>query len=239
VEEALGQVLAAAPHLRDRMVLATKGGITPGVPYDSRPATLRASCEGSIRRLGVDAVDLWMVHRPDPFTHPAEVAAVLTGLVEDGLTRAVGVSNHTPAQVETLQAHLSLPLVTNQVEFSAVHLDPLRDGTFDQCLRLGMVPMAWGPLRGGALVRPPGPGHPGGVVRPQLLEVLDWLARREGVDRAAAALAFVLAHPARPVAVVGTTRPERIGEMAQALGVRLTRSDVYDVIEASQGESLP
>jgi aryl-alcohol dehydrogenase-like predicted oxidoreductase len=91
-------VLAAAPQLRDRMVLATKGGITPPVPYDSSPAYLRAACEASLRRMGVDVIDLYQIHRPDLFAHPAEVAATLTGLRDEGKIREVGVSNHTPAK---------------------------------------------------------------------------------------------------------------------------------------------
>ncbi len=69
--------------------------------------------------------------------------------------------------------------------------------------------------------------------------MLDRLAEREGVERATIAVAFVLAHPSRPVALLGTQRPERLVQLAAAPGVRLDRSDVYDVIEASEGARLP
>ncbi|MBK9180618.1 MAG: aldo/keto reductase [Acidimicrobiales bacterium] len=237
VEERLGAVLVEAPSLRERMVLATKGGIVPGVPYDSSPAHLRAACEASLRRLGVEAVDLWMIHRPDPFTHPAAVAETLVALRDEGKILAAGVSNCTVAHLDALQAHLPFPLATNQVELSAAHLDPLVDGTLDRCLRDGTVPTAWSPLAGGRLATGAGPGD--GAVRTELLAVLDRLARREGVDRTAVALAFVLSHPSRPVALVGTQRPDRIRAATAALRVRLTRADVYAVIEASTGEPLP
>ncbi len=232
VEEILGDVLRAAPQLRDRMVLATKGGITPPVPYDSSPSHLRSACEASLARMGVDVIDLYQIHRPDMFTHPADVAATLTALRDAGMIREVGVSNHTPAQVAALAAHLPFPLVTNQPEYSATHLDPLRDGTFDDCMRLGIVPLVWSPLGGGRLAS-------GDGVRPELLAVLDELAEREGVDRATVALAFALAHPSKPIAIVGSQRPERIHATTAALRVHLDRSDVYSIIQASEGVPLP
>jgi predicted oxidoreductase len=232
VEALLGRVLASAPGLRDRMVLATKGGIKPPVPYDSSATGLREACEASLRRLGVDVIDLYQVHRHDLFTHPAEVAATLASLRESGKIREVGVSNHTPSQVEALRAHLPFPIVSNQPEFSAVRLDALRDGTFDACMRDGVTPLAWSPLGGGSLAT-------GSGVRPELIDVLDGLADREGVDRSQVALAFVLAHPSAPVAIIGTQRPDRITSSTAALGVHLDRSDVYSIVQASEGVPLP
>ncbi|MEJ7723915.1 MAG: aldo/keto reductase, partial [Ilumatobacteraceae bacterium] len=130
-------MLASASGLRDRMVLATKGGITPPTPYDSSPSTLRAACEASLRRLQVDVIDLYQIHRPDVLTHPADVAGTLDELRTAGKIREAGASNHTPAQLEALVAHMPFKLVTNQPEYSAVHLDPLHDGTFDACMRHG------------------------------------------------------------------------------------------------------
>jgi predicted oxidoreductase len=232
VEENLGRVLAAAPHLRDRMVLATKGGIMPPIPYDSSPDYLRSACEASLRRMGVDVIDLYQIHRPDLFAHPADVAATLSALRDEGKIREVGVSNHTPAQVAALRAHLPFPLASNQPEYSALHLDPLRDGTFDDCMGNATVPLVWSPLAGGRLAT-------GDGVRPELVDALDRLAEREQVDRATLALAFVLAHPAAPVAIIGSQSPERIAASTAALDVVLSRSDVYEIIQASEGVPLP
>ncbi len=231
-EALLGAVLAAAPSLRDRMVLATKGGIVPPTPYDSSHRALRRAVEASLGRLGVAVIDLWQIHRPALLTHPADVAETLAALRAEGTIREVGVSNHTPAQVAALQAHLSFRLVTNQPEYSAAHLDPLRDGTFDACLRDGVVPLVWSPLAGGRLVS-------GDGIQPELLATLDGVAEREGVDRATVALAFALAHPARPVAIIGTQRPERIQAALGALDVSFDRADVYAIIQASEGVALP
>ena len=231
-EENLGRILAGAPHLRDRMVLATKGGIIPGVPYNSGRDAITAACEASLRRLRTDVIDLYQIHRPDMLTHPAEMAEALSGLRTAGKIREVGVSNFTPRQHEALAAHLPFALATTQPEYSAAHLAPLRDGTLDLCMRDGVVPLAWSPLGGGRLAD-------GSGARPDLLAVLDRLAAREGVDRAVVAVAFVLAHPAKPVALLGTQRPERLARLALATGLQLDRNDVYDVIEASEGARLP
>jgi predicted oxidoreductase len=157
---------------------------------------------------------------------------MLAALRDEGKIREVGVSNHTPAQVAALAAHLPFPIVSNQPEYSALHLDPMRDGTFDACMRSATTPLAWSPLGGGRLAT-------GDGVRPELLEVLDGLAAREGVDRATIAIAFVLAHPASPVAIIGSQNPERIVGVTAALDVELTRADVYAIIQASEGVPLP
>ena len=232
VEEILGKVLAAAPALRDRMVLASKGGIMPPLPYNSSPSYLRSACEASLSRMGVDVIDLYQIHRPDLYAHPADVAAVLTELRDAGKIREVGISNHTPAQVAALQAHLGFPIVTNQPEFSASRLDPMRDGTLDQCMQLGITPLAWSPLAGGSLATGDGSG-------PELLAVLDQLAERESVDRGHIAMAFVLAHPSKPIAITGSQNVERIAASVKALDVQLDRSDVYAIVQASEGLSLP
>jgi len=231
-EERLGAVLAARPALRDRMVLATKGGIIPGVPYDSSASALTSACEASLRRLGVDHVDLYMVHRPDMLTHPAEVADTLLRLRERGLIRAIGLSNHTTAQVAAVQEHLGEPVAAIQPEYSAAALGALRDGTLDQAMRHRAAVLAWSPLAGGRLVSGEG-------VRPDLVAVLDRIAAERSTTRTVVALAFVLAHPSSPVALLGTQRVERIAEAVAAIDVHLTRAESYAIVQASEGVALP
>lgn len=231
-EELLGKVLAASPELRDRMVLATKGGIREGVPYDSSAAYLEEACDASLRRLGVDVIDLYQIHRPDLFAHPLDVAEALDGLVAAGKVRTVGVSNHTPAQVAALDEYLEAPIVSTQPEYSAAHLAALRDGTLDQAMAEGFAVLAWSPLGGGRLAT-------GDGVRRELITVLDELAAREGVDRGTVALAFVLAHPSGPVAILGTQTPQRLRDAQRALEVHLDRVDCYRIVEASEGVPHP
>ncbi|MBT7430761.1 MAG: hypothetical protein HN783_13195, partial [Ilumatobacter sp.] len=109
---------------------------------------------------------------------------------------------------------------------------PMRDGTFDQCMQLGITPMAWSPLAGGSLAT-------GDGVAPELLAELDRLAEREGVDRSHIAMAFVLAHPSRPIAIVGSQNIDRITDTVRALAVQIDRSDVYAIVQASEGVPLP
>jgi predicted oxidoreductase len=231
-EEALGRVFAAVPGLRDRVVLATKGGIIPGVPYDSSGDYLIAACEASLRRMNVDTVDLYQVHRPDMLTHPEEVAAAFTSLRTRGLVKEFGVSNYTVPQTLALNGFLDSGLATTQPQFSAAHLEPLRDGTLDLCMEAAITPMAWSPLAGGRLATGEG-------MSPELLTVLDELAARENVTRSAIAVAFVLAHPSRPIAILGSTQPERLQELARATVVHLNRTDWYRIVQASEGVPLP
>ena len=231
-EELLGAVLRQSPALRTKVCVATKGGITPGVPYDQSPATLRRECEESLKRLGVERIDLYQVHRPDLFAHPRETAETLMALRREGKIDRVGVSNFTPAQHEALAAHLAVPIETTQPEYSAAALGPLRDGTFDLCMRDGVVPLAWSPLAGGRLVT-------GENVRPELLAVIDDIAKARGTSREQVAYAFVLSHPARPVVLLGTQKPERIVAAASSPVQSLDRTELYRIVAASEGRPLP
>jgi predicted oxidoreductase len=231
-EKLLGSVLASSPALRDRMVLASKGGIMPGIPYDSSRRYLTEAVDASLSRLHVDRIDLYQIHRPDMFTHPEDLAGTLTGLVDAGKIGAVGVSNFTPSQTAALVSYLGDSVVSTQPQFSVNHLEPLRDGTLDQAMQLGLRPLAWSALAGGALAT----GH---NIRTELMLEIDALAARENVDRTAIALAFVLTHPSRPIAILGSQKPERLRVAIDALSVSLTRPDVYTLIEASEGEALP
>ena len=235
-EELLGRVLAATPGLRERMVLATKGGITPPVPYDSSANYLRAACEASLRRLRCETLDLYQIHRPDLLAHPEDVAQVLDELVTSGKVRAVGVSNHTVAQTRALQTWLWTTLASSQPEFSPLALDPLTDGTLDLCMEAGMVPLAWSPLGGGRLG---GDVDPTDVRAVDVARVCDRVAADQGVTRSAILLAWVMRHPAGIVPIIGTQRIDRIRECARATDVELTADQWYEILVAGRGESMP
>lgn len=237
-EALLGQVFAEAPALREQVVLATKGGIHLGpvhqgrdglgIPYESGPGWITSACDESLRRLGVDAIDLYQIHRPDFLEHPASTAAGLSALVKAGKVKHIGVSNYTSAQVAALRAHLDVPLQTVQPEFSVSHLDPIDDGVFDQAMEFGLTPLAWSPLGGGGVLNASG----------SLGKVLDELAGAHNTTRTGVALAFVLAHPAGVIPIIGTGVPERIRESAVAVHVKLTKAECYRLISAA-GRILP
>ena len=234
-EALFGQVLKEAPGLRDRMVLASKGGIVMGTPYDSSAAYLESAVEASLSRMGVDKIDLYQIHRPDHLAHPAQVAQVLTGLRQAGKIGEIGLSNHTAAQVAALQAHLDSPIACVQIEFSPLVVGPLYDGTLDQALETGIGVMAWSPLAQGRLADGPSTDERVLAVR----AALDEIAAGHGVSRTIAAYAWLLAHPSKPIPIIGSQQPERIAEAAKALDVQLTRPEWYAVLTAARGVPLP
>jgi len=232
-ETLLGGVLASNPSLSKRMVIATKGGISMGVPYDSSGAYLAGAIDASLRRMGVEHVALWQIHRPDILTHPAEVAEALSAAHSAGKIGAVGVSNFRPSQVEALAAHLPLPVVSCQSEFSPLALGPLSDGVLDQALARRMTVLAWSPLGGGRLANPLDDRTRA------VTQALDAKAEEAGVGRAAAAYSWIMAHPSRPIPIAGTQTPGRIAAIPDAFKPRWTRTEWYAVLVASMGEPLP
>ena len=232
-EALLGKVFAAAPHLRDQMVLATKGGIMPPLPYDQSSTYLEAALDASLTRLGVDHVDLWQVHRPDILTHPADLARTLEAMVKSGKVGAVGVSNFTPGQVAALKAYLTIPLASVQPEFSALQLEPIENGLFDQAMAMGSAVLAWSPLGQGRIA------HPTSKRELDVAEALDAVAQAQGVSRTAAAYSWIMAHPAGAIPIVGSQQVARITEAADAFKVRWTREDWYKILVASRQEPLP
>lgn len=232
-EELLGEVFAAAPALRARIVLATKGGITPPVPYDSSAAYLARALENSLRRLRVEQVDLYQVHRPDILAHPQEVARTLEDMVAAGKVRAIGVSNYTLEQVRALQAFLSVPIASQQPEFSPLWLEPMTNGLFDHAMAHDIATLAWSPLGGGRIA------EPGTAQERAVAAALDAVGARHGIDRAAATYAWIMAHPARVIPIVGTQNAARIAALADAFKVTWSRQEWYDVLVAARGEKLP
>jgi predicted oxidoreductase len=233
-EALLGRVFAHAPSLRQGIVLATKGGIQMGVPYNSSADYLVAACEASLKRLGVERVELYQIHRPDSLAHPAEVAAAFDQLRAAGKIAEAGVSNYTPSQVAALRAYLPFELASTQPEFSALTIAPISDGVLDQAMRHGFGVMAWSPLGGGRLG-----GDSDDARVKAVAAALDGIANRQGVSRASVAYAWIMAHPSGAIPIVGSQQPERIAASVEALKVSLSRAEWYAVLTAARGERLP
>lgn len=232
-ESLLGGVLRAEPALRQRMVLATKGGIRPPLPYDQSGDYLAEAIDASLTRLGVETIDLWQVHRPDILAHPQEVARALDDAVAAGKIRALGVSNFTVAQTAALNHFLGTKLVATQPEISPLRLTCIENGELDQAMMLGLTPLAWSPLGGGRLADPQSPREQA------VAAALDAVAQDQGVSRVAAAYGWLMAHPSGIVPIVGSQNPARIAEAMDALKVRWTRQNWYAVLVAARGEALP
>jgi predicted oxidoreductase len=248
-ERILGEVLKEVSGMRDRIVIVTKGGIRPGGDpqpdspgrYDFSASHLINACEQSLRRLGIETIDLYLLHRPDFLADPEEVAQAFSQLRAAGKVRCFGVSNFRPTLVTALQAACPMSLVAHQVEISLAKLDAFTDGTLDQCLIERITPMAWSPLAAGLIGEGANRLLPSQkIYRPeQFLPVLEAVAKARGASRTAVALAWLLKHPSRILPIIGTTNPERIREATKAAELVLTREEWYRLLIAARGEPMP
>lgn len=237
-EAVLGGALKANPALRNSMEIVTKCDIVAPVGryadakvkyYDTSRAHIEKSVDTSLREMGIDTIDLLLIHRPDPLMDHHETGAALDDLVKSGKVKTIGVSNFRPWDWELLQSAMSNTLVTNQIEISLAEISPFTNGDLAFHQRLGTKLMAWSPLGGGALISATG----------KLGAVMDEIAGVFGVDRSAVAIAFLLAHPAKLLPVMGTNNPERIAKISDALKVTLDRQTWYRLYEAALGNEVP
>jgi predicted oxidoreductase len=247
-ESVLGQALGEVRGMRERVVVATKCGIrvggdpSPTSPgrYDFSFEHIVRSCEQSLNRLGIETIDLYLLHRPDWLMDPAEVAEAFDKLRSAGKVREFGVSNFSPSQLVALQKACPMPLAVNQVEIHLGRLDAFTEGTLDQCLTETITPMAWSPLGGGTLFEKPhaDPGTPKRKV-PGLPQMIEQVAREVGQSPAVVAIAWLLKHPAKIMPIVGSMDLGRIVELTRADGVDLTREQWYRLLIAARGEPMP
>lgn len=237
-EAILGGALKASPSLRQRMEIVTKCDIVAPAGrytsarvkhYDTSRAHIERSVDSSLSDMGIDHIDLLLIHRPDPLMDHHETGAALDDLIKSGKIRAAGVSNFRPWDWELLQSAMTSRLVTNQIEISLSEVAPFTNGDLAFHQRLGTRLMAWSPLGGGALMKSGG----------KLGAVMDEIAASFGVDRAAVAVAFLLAHPAGLIPVLGTNNLDRISRISEALKVKLDRETWYRLYEAALGKEVP
>ena len=243
VEELTGKALALDPGVKQRMEIVTKAGIY--VPnsfhpdrrfahYNASAARLVKSAEKSLRWLGVDTLDCFLVHRPDWIASIDETAEGLNQLVREGKIRSAGVSNYSASQFAALDSRMEQPLVTNQVEFHPFHMEPVYDGVFDQCQEKRVRPMAWSPMAGGKIFD----DADGDAARlRRACAEMSGRYRTASVDQLV--LAWIMAHPAHPVPVLGTAKAARVRAAAGAAELELTREDWYGVWEAAKGHRIP
>jgi predicted oxidoreductase len=243
VEAALGQALALSPGLRDRLEIVTKAGIYVPNPlsperkvgfYDASGARLTQSLEQSLRLIGTDHVELFLVHRPDWLTSVDDTAGGLNQLLRAGKIRSAGVSNYNATQFDALNSRMEQPLVTNQLEFHLLHMNPIYDGTFDQCQKQRIQPMAWSPLAGGKLF------DRSDEAAARLSTAAAGMSEKYGkATLEQLAYAWILAHPSRPIPVIGTNKIERIESAAASAGLTLEREDWYALWVAVHGHDIP
>ena len=231
-EEVLGHALRAAPQLRDQIEIVTKCDILVGAGryastrvkhYDTSAAHIAASVDHSLRVMATDHIDLLLIHRPDPLMDHRETGAALDAAVASGKVGSVGVSNFKPHDWNLLQSAMQTPLVTNQIEISVLETGAFTNGDLAFLQERDVPAMAWSPLAGGALFS----GD-----NPKLLALLGTIG--DG-DSAAAAVAWLLAHPARILPVLGTNNLSRIQALDAACGIAMDRETWFEIYEAANG----
>ena len=236
-ETVLGAALKANRSLAKQMEIVTKCDIlvdagrhsgTRVKHYDTSREHIHASVDASLSEMGIEHIDLLLVHRPDPFMDHHVTGAALDELVASGKVGSIGVSNFRPWDWELLQSAMKNQLVTNQIEISLKEIAPFTNGDLAFHQRHGHRLMAWSPLGGGDLM--------GG--NSAVATVMDRLAAQTGVDCAAVAVAFLLAHPAGILPVLGTNNLSRIATISDALKVRLDRQDWFELYEAALGREV-
>lgn len=240
-EAEFGAALKKDPSLRPRIKLITKCSIkmmSANRPehivksYDLGSEHIIKSVENSLRALETDHIELLLMHRPDYLMDPEEVAEAFDQLKSAGKVSEFGVSNFSTSQFDLL--HSYHPLVTNQVEVSVMQRQAFDDGTLDQCLKLGLQPMAWSPLGGGALFQP---SKDESIQRIQ--QVGEELTDKYNCGLDQLLYAWVMAHPARIIPVLGTSNIDRIALASAAVDIHLTREDWYLLWTAAIGTEIP
>lgn len=247
-ESLFGETLKKQPELRDKILLASKCGIRfAGQPdplspyrYDFSKDHIIRSCEGSLKRLGTDHLDILMLHRPDFLGHPNEVAEAVDHLQSRGMIRLFGASNFSPSQI-AMYHQAGVKIAVHQIEISLISHQAISDGRLDQCQQYQITPMAWSPLSRGLL----GDGfrpdfeHQASDNSSSLLNVVDEIAAELETSRSIIALAWLLKHPAEIMPVIGSTNPERIRQTMKAANIELSRDQWYRLTEAALGNRLP
>ena len=248
-EELFGEVLRRNPGLREKIVIQDKCGICPGY-YDMSEKHILEAVEGSLKRLGLERIDALLLHRPDALMEPEEVASAFRKLEESGKVRVFGVSNMNPAQMELLSREMPGKLVINQLQFGPAFTGLVDEGMSvntgnDQavvrtgaalyyCRLHGITVQAWSPLKHGCFEGP----FMLCEKYEKLNQRLHELALQYGVEDETIAFAWILRHPARIQAILGSMNPERIRSCAKAMQITLARPEWYSIYAAA-GNPIP
>lgn len=219
--------------------------------FDWTKENILSNVDGILERLGSDYLDALLLHRPDLIFEPEQVAEAFDELYNAGKVRHFGISNVSTFQIELLKKHVKQPLVFNQLQFSleqsqlidqalyvnnkTTDLSIDRDnGTLDYCRLHDITVQAWSPLQfgmfGGTFIDNPN--------YPELNTVLQELANKYGVTKAAIAIAWILRHPAKMQVIVGTMNPQHLVDICAASDVEITHQEWYQLYLAS-GKFLP
>lgn len=242
-EELFGEVLEAEPKLREEIEIVTKCGIRflhPNMPkndghyYDTSYEHIVYTVEKSLKGLKTTYIDLLLIHRPDMFCDPKEVARAFNYLKESGKVRNFGVSNFLPEDFEMLESYLDFPLVTNQLELSVACYDNFENGAISNGMKHRISPMAWSPLDGGKLFSEESEKYL--RLRKALKEVQDEVGASD-ID--VVAYSWLLSHPSNILPIVGSKKLERVDSAIEALDIKLNRKQWFKLLDACRGYEVP
>lgn len=248
-EEVFGDALKRNPALRDRMIIQTKCAIHDGM-YDFSKKHIVSSVEGSLKRLGLERIDVLLLHRPDILMEPEEVAAAFDELAQSGKVGSFGVSNHSPAQIELLQRSVKQKLIINQMQLSITNATMLssganvnldnhdginRDGYLrDYCRLNGITIQPWSPLQHGFIAG----SFLGNEKFASLNQTIKEVADAYGVTDTGIAIAWLLRLPDKMQPIVGSVNLKRLKEITDAADITLSAADWYKIYRAA-GYTLP
>lgn len=248
-EQLFGDYLKRHGGARERIYIQTKCALHDE-QYDFSKEHIIRSVEGSLSRLGVDYVDLLLLHRPDTLMEPEEVAGAFDVLATSGKVRHFGVSNHNSLQVELLKTAVRQPLIVNQLQFSVTEAgmvtsgmnvnmknseSQMHDGGLLEYSRIKNITIqAWSPFQYGFF--------DGTFVDnenfPELNAKLAEIGEKYGLSKTGVAAAWILRHPANMQLIAGTMNPDHLTDICKAADVTLTRSEWYEIYRAA-GHCLP
>ena len=236
-EEILGNALKGS-HLRKEMEIVTKCDIVAPVGryesarvkyYDTSRDHILKSVDASLKLMGIDYIDLLLLHRPDPLMDHFETGAALDEIIASGKVRNVGVSNFKPWDWNLLQAAMKNKLVTNQIELSVLAHEGFTNGDVAFHQTHNTPVMAWSPLAGGDLFL---------KSNEKLLNSLSNIAETFGVEPSTVAVAWLLAHPANILPVLGTNSLSRIETISQVLDIKLDRQTWFEIYTTALGREV-
>lgn len=236
-EAQMGQALALDKEFSNKIKIVTKTGISRSKDgkfgyYDTTYSRILASCEASLKRLGREYIDLYLIHREDPCLNPWEVADALIELKKKGWIRSAGVSNFDPFKFDALNTALHKNLVTNQIEWNPVCYEHFNSGMMDVLLKEKVAPMIWSPLAGGRIFTENGPAYDG------VRAVLEQLAQKYNETPATLVYAWLMHHPVKAMPISGSGKLERLQEAVRAVDVSLEHEDWYRLYTASGQQVL-
>lgn len=238
-EALFGEMLRLEPSLRDKVEIITKGGIVydklrrpyfVSESYNLSKDYLISACEASLKRLGVESVELYLIHRPCPLMEPGEMADAMETLQKEGKVNNFGLSNFLPEQIAALKAYTDIPIVTNQIKMSVKCMDFLADGTQEDALRRKMPLMAYSPACGGELYRKNLSREDFEIVK-VLREIQEELGA-ETIDEVLYAWLYRL--PVKVIPVTGTGKKERVLRAVKALEYKMSREQWYDILRIAR-----